>query len=383
MSVERLVVKVGTSTLTDPQGKIDRAFIADLTIQLAALRAQGCEVILVTSGAIRAGREALAARGNGEVRSGKTAETLPYKQAAAAIGQGRLMHTYTEAFAWRNVDCAQVLLTRDDLDDRRRFLNARNTLLALLDMGIVPVINENDTVAVDEIKFGDNDALAALVATLVEADLLLILSDVEGLYAHPPVLGAPPPELIRTVTRVDETLTALAGTSTSGVGTGGMRTKLEAARIATAAGIRTVIARGRRERVVSEVVSGELIGTTFLPLPNSDRLPARKRWIAHGARARGSVTVNARAKERLLSHGVSLLAAGIVDVSGAFHVGDLIQICVEGGSVFGRGLTNYAASEVRRVVGLHSEQFEAILGYRGSEEIIHRDNLVIDSPSSL
>ncbi len=379
MAVERLVVKVGTSTLTDSHGRIDRAFIADLTIQLAALRAKGCEVILVTSGAIRAGREALAARGATETLSVRTVETLPFKQAAAAIGQGRLMHTYTEAFAWRNVDCAQVLLTRDDLDDRRRFLNARNTLLALLEMGIVPVINENDTVAVDEIKFGDNDALAALVATLVEADLLLILSDVEGLYAHPPLPGAPPPELITTVTRVDETLTALAGTSTSGVGTGGMRTKLEAARIATAAGIRTVIARGRRERVVTEVVAGEAIGTTFLPLPDSTRLPARKRWIAHGARARGSVTVNIRAKERLLSHGVSLLAAGIVDVAGTFNVGDLIQICVEGGGVFGRGLTNYASSEVRRVVGLHSEQFEAVLGYRGSEEIIHRDNLVLDS----
>ncbi len=380
MSVERLVVKVGTSTLTDSHGRIDRAFIADLTIQLAALRAQGCEVILVTSGAIRAGREALAARGATENLSARTFETLPFKQAAAAIGQGRLMHTYTEAFAWRSVDCAQVLLTRDDLDDRRRFLNARNTLLALLEMGIVPVINENDTVAVDEIKFGDNDALAALVATLVEADLLLILSDVEGLYAHPPVPGAPPPALIPVVTRVDETLTALAGTSVSGVGTGGMRTKLEAARIAAAAGIRTVIARGRREHVVTEVVSGAAIGTAFLPLPDSDRLPARKRWIAHSARARGSVTVNARAKERLLRHGVSLLAAGIVDVSGKFQVGDLIEMCVEGGGVFGRGLTNYAAAEIRRVVGLHSEQFEAVLGYRGSEEIIHRDNLVVDSP---
>ena len=380
MSVERLVVKVGTSTLTDSHGRIDRAFIADLTIQLAALRAQGCEVILVTSGAIRAGREALAARGATENLSARTFETLPFKQAAAAIGQGRLMHTYTEAFAWRSVDCAQVLLTRDDLDDRRRFLNARNTLLALLEMGIVPVINENDTVAVDEIKFGDNDALAALVATLVKADLLLILSDVEGLYAHPPVPGAPPPALIPVVTRVDETLTALAGTSVSGVGTGGMRTKLEAARIAAAAGIRTVIARGRREHVVTEVVSGAAIGTAFLPLPDSDRLPARKRWIAHSARARGSVTVNARAKERLLRHGVSLLAAGIVDVSGKFQVGDLIEMCVEGGGVFGRGLTNYAAAEIRRVVGLHSEQFEAVLGYRGSEEIIHRDNLVVDSP---
>ncbi len=375
MGVGRVVVKVGTSTLTDAQGRIDRAFIADLTAQLAAQRKQGWEVLLVTSGAIRAGREALGAM---QEVSAKFAETLPFKQAAAAVGQGRLMHTYTEAFAWRSVESAQVLLTRDDLDDRRRFLNARNTLLALLEMGVVPVINENDTVAVDEIKFGDNDALAALVATLVEADLLLILSDVDGLYETPPTADAPSPPIIRTVTRVDETLTALAGSSTSGVGTGGMRTKLEAARIATSAGIRTVIARGRRERVVAEVLAGETVGTTFLPLPDSDRLSARKRWIAHSARPRGSVTVNARARERLLRNGVSLLAAGIVNVSGAFTVGDLIEVCVEGGGVFGRGLTNYAASEVRRVVGLHSDQFEAILGYRGSAEIIHRDNLVVD-----
>src|SRR5262249_27643875 len=184
----RTVVKVGTSTLTDAQGRIDRAFIADLTAQLAALRLQGHDILLVTSGAIRAGKEVLGARHGASGKSAQppTPDSLPCKQAAAAIGQGLLVHTYTEAFAWRGVDCAQVLLTRDDLGDRRRFLNARNTLLALLALGVVPVINENDTVAVDEIKFGDNDTLAALVAALVEADLLLILSDVEGLYKRPP-----------------------------------------------------------------------------------------------------------------------------------------------------------------------------------------------------
>ncbi|HZP80777.1 MAG TPA: glutamate 5-kinase [Chthonomonadaceae bacterium] len=366
----RLVVKVGTSTLTDAHGRIDRAFIADLTAQLAALRAQGRDVLLVSSGAIRAGRERLS--------QALPPDSLPYKQAAAAIGQGLLIHTYTEAFAWRGVDCAQVLLTRDDLSDRRRFLNARNTLMALLSLGVIPVINENDTVAVDEIKFGDNDTLAALVATLVEADLLLILSDVEGLYAYPPGSQAGTPPLIRTVTKIDEAVAALAGDSASGVGTGGMRAKVEAARIATAAGIRAIIAPGRRERVVSEVVSGAEIGTTFLPRPSADRLPARKRWIAHSARPRGAVTVNARAKEKLKESGVSLLAVGIVGVTGSFTSGDLIEVRDEEGTVFGRGLTNYAAAEVRRVQGLRSEQFEAVLGYRGFEEIIHRDNLVID-----
>ena len=337
---------------------------------------------------------------------------MPYKQAAAAIGQGLLMHTYTEAFAWRDVVVAQVLLTRDDLSDRSRFLNAQNTLRALLDMGVVPIINENDTVAVEEIKFGDNDTLAALVATLVDADLLLILSDVEGLYSRPPdeekreeerrneggrplvdkregeehasdsFFLLPPSSLISVVPDIDATIAALGGEAASGVGTGGMRTKIEAARIATSAGVRTVIARGRRERVVEDVVSGQPVGTTFLPRMGSDRLPARKRWLAHSARIRGTVTVNARASDRLRHHGVSLLAVGIVSVSGAFGAGDLIAVQDEAGQAFARGLTNYADGEIRRVLGLRSEQFEAALGYRGCEEIIHRDNLVLAAPGA-
>lgn len=374
MSTERpfrLVVKVGTSALTDSQGRIDRGFLADLTAQLAAQRTQGKDVLLVTSGAIRAGRERLVGRL-------PASDSLPYKQAAAAIGQGLLLHTYTEAFAWRGVDCAQILLTRDDLADRRRFLNARNTLHALLSLGTIPIINENDTVAVDEIKFGDNDRLAALVATLVEADLLLILSDVEGLYADPPQPEMPLPPIIPVVTQIDDAITAIAGGSASGVGTGGMQTKIEAARVATEAGIRTVIARARRDRVVTDVVAGAEIGTTFLPRPDTERLPARKRWIAHGARPRGVVTVNTRAREKLMEDGVSLLAVGIVGVTGAFTSGDLIELRDEAGNVFARGLSNYAAAEIRRVQGLKSEQFEATLGYRGAEEIIHRDNLTLD-----
>ena len=425
LTISRIVVKVGTSTLTNAQGRIDRAFIADLTAQLAQQRVQGRDVVLVTSGAIRAGKEALEEekRRRGEEEATGAAliqnqqskfsakiqnyNSLPYKQAAAAIGQGLLMHTYTEAFAWRDVNVAQILLTRDDLSDRSRFLNAQNTLRALLDLGVVPIINENDTVAVDEIKFGDNDTLAALVATLVDADLLLILSDVEGLYAQPPGLeeekrrrgeeetagkhggaannregansGSAPTSLISTVRHIDNAIAALGGEAASGVGTGGMRTKIEAARIATSAGVRTVIARGRRERVIADVVEGNPVGTTFLPRRGSERLSARKRWLAHGARARGTVTVNARARERLVHHGVSLLAVGIVSVSGTFGNGDLIAVQDESGEIFARGLTNYADGEIRRVLGLRSEQFETALGYRGCEEIIHRDNLVLSA----
>ncbi len=370
----RLVVKVGTSTLTNASGGMDRGFLSDLTRQLAIERSRGAEVILVSSGAIRAGRDVL--RRTSAPLS--LPDTLPYKQAAAAIGQGQLMHAYTEAFAWRDVNCAQILLTRDDLSDRRRFLNARNTLLALLSLGVIPIINENDTVAVDEIKFGDNDNLAALVATLVSADLLLILSDVAGLYAVKPEADKPEPPLIPIVERVDAKIIALAGGAQSQSGTGGMRTKVEAARIATEAGIRTVIAPGRRENVIHEVMEGRGVGTQFLAQSSAERLPARKRWIAHGARSRGSVTVNERARLKLQSSGVSLLAVGITAVQGTFHSGDLIEIQNESGAAFGRGLANYASTEVRQVLGLHSEKFEEVLGYRGFEEIVHRDNLVIE-----
>ncbi len=377
-SPRRIVVKVGTSTLTNAAGGIDRAFIADLTAQLAAQKAQGRDVLLVTSGAIRAGREQLETTAPFDIRH-PIPDTLPYKQAAAAIGQGRLIHTYTEAFAWRNVNCAQILLTRDDLSDRRRFLNARNTLQALLSLDVIPVINENDTVAVDEIRFGDNDNLAALVATLVDADLLLILSDVDGLYERPPTDAEDVPPLISVVPRIDAAIEALAGGAGSSAGTGGMRTKIEAARIATAAGIRAVIARGRRERVIADVVAGEAVGTTFLPRSNRDRLPARKGWIAHGARAKGGITVNAKAREKLLTSGVSLLAVGIVGVAGNFAAGDLIELRDEAGAAFGRGLTHYAAAEIQQVMGLRSEQFAAVLGPEsvGYEEIVHRDNLVL------
>lgn len=376
-------------------GNIDRGFIADLVAQLAAQRKQGRDVLLVSSGAIRAGREILFNNFRDQSledspnsirsleRNPKLLDTLPYKQAAAAVGQGMLIHTYSEAFAWRGVQCAQILLTRDDLSDRRRFLNARNTLLSLLELGIIPIINENDTVAVDEIKFGDNDHLAALVATLVEADLLLILSDVDGLYSVAPTENtelnlSSGGEIIPVVNRIDDAIVAIAGGSRNSLGTGGMSTKVTAAKIAVESGIRAVIAKGRRVEVISDVVNGKPVGTTFQPYSGSEKIPARKRWIAHGARIRGSVIVNDRAKEKLLSSGVSLLAAGILETAGNFASGDLIEICDTAGHSFAKGLANYTSVELHRLMGLRSEQFEEILGYRGFDEIIHRDNLVLN-----
>ena len=362
----RIVVKVGTSTLTDAQGRLDGGYIAGLAGQLCEQQAAGRQVVLVSSGAIRAGRDELERRPAGRIAS----DTLPYKQAAAAVGQGLLMRTYMEAFHHLGATAAQVLLTRDDSADRRRFLNARNTLTTLLALGVVPVVNENDTVAVEEIKFGDNDALAALVAVMVDADLLLILSDVDGLCRF-----AQDREVISTIPAITAEVEALAGGSDSGIGTGGMRTKVEAARIATASGIRTVIAQGRRENVIAEVVGGAPVGTTFLP--QVGRLRGRKRWIAAGSRPAGSVTLNARAVERL-REGASLLAVGIVEVSGEFTSGALVEVRDEQGLRFARGLTNYSSTELQQLKGLRSAQFEEVLGARPYEEVIHRDNLVLE-----
>ncbi len=367
--VRRLVVKVGTSTLTDRAGSIDRAFLLDLATQLAAQRAAGRDVILVTSGAIRAGIAALQANGDAPT-------TLPYRQAAAAIGQGHLMNLYIEALRWHSVVAAQVLLTRDDLADRRRYLNARNTFASLLEVGALPIVNENDTVSVDEIKFGDNDTLAARVASLVQADLLLILSDVEGLYAAAPQPGQPLPEVICTVPRIDAAVEAIAGGAGSAVGTGGMRTKVEAARIAAASGVRTVIAHGRRPGVVREVCEGAPVGTTFLAARSKPT--GRKRWIVAGSRAKGAVVVDAAAEQRLRRSGASLLPVGIVAVVGEFEAGDLVEVRRTDGGRFARGLANYSAAELRAIQGRHSEELEAILGYRGYDEAIHRDDLVVD-----
>jgi len=369
-AVRRLVVKVGTSTLADARGRLDVAYVEDLARQLAAQRAAGREPLLVTSGAIRAGRQTLGERG---VAARNHGASMPLQQAAAAIGQGVLLQAYAAAFGRCGLTVAQVLLTREDLADRGRFLNARNTLLALLDLGAVPIINENDTVAVEEIRFGDNDTLAARVAVLVEADLLVILSDVEGLYAD---FDLPTQRVIAEVPAIDAAIERLAGGAGSPHGTGGMRTKVEAARIACGAGIRAVVAHGRRPGVVGEVADGLPVGTAFLP--SHDRLRGRKRWIVAGSRPRGTVTVNQRAAERLREGGASLLAAGITAVEGAFGAGDLVVVRDADGRRVARGLTNYGADDLRRIMGLRSDRFEEVLGEKPYDEAIHRDNLVVE-----
>ncbi|MDH7570280.1 MAG: glutamate 5-kinase, partial [Armatimonadota bacterium] len=353
MSFRRVVVKVGSSTLTGGTGVLDEAYVEDLVRELARAREQGVEVLLVTSGAIAVG----AARLRIERLS-----TIPEKQAAAGVGQGLLMGFYIHAFNHRRLAAAQVLLTHEDLSARQRYLNARNALFAMLRLGAVPVINENDTVAVDEIRVGENDTLAAMVAGLVDADLLVLLSDVEGLLD-------PEGRLVEEVRDIGLVMPFARG-SGSRLGTGGMVTKLHAAQMATRCGAATVIANGRREGVLTELLQGGRVGTFFPPQP--ERLPGRKRWIAFGARARGALIVNDGARASLVDHGKSLLPAGIVGVEGTFQPGDLVCVRDEAGREIARGLSNYTSEEVSRIRGLRTDQVAALLGALDFEEVIHR-----------
>lgn len=362
---KRIVVKVGSSTLTDSRGRIDQTYIRSLVGQISRQVNAGVQCALVSSGAIRAGRERLNLNGR--------PKTIPEKQAAAAIGQGLLLHTYTDIFAEAGVTAAQVLLTRDDFKDRTRYLNARNTLNALLEYGCVPVINENDTVAVDEIKFGDNDTLAALVATTLQADLLVLLSDVPGLCDRDPSL--PGCKLIPEVKKITPEIRAIAGGATGDAGIGGMKTKIDAALIATNCGVEMVIADGRRPSVIDDVLRGDDVGTRFRA--TRSRLSSRKRWIAFSTPIRGTITVNDGAKKMVVENGKSLLPAGIVDVTGAFKSGDLVAVADEGGIRLARGFANYGSSEIRQIKGRKTSEIEEILGYKDFDEVIHRDNLVL------
>ena len=300
--------------------------------------------------------------------------TIPQKQAAAAIGQGLLMHTYAEAFDRHNLPVAQVLLTRDDLRERARYLNARNTFAALLHAHAVPIVNENDTVAVDEIKFGDNDTLAALVASLAEADVLLLLSDVAGLYDRDPT-QFPDARLIPTVETIDRAVENLAGGVSSDMGTGGMATKIQAAKICVRTGVRMIIADGRRPNVVADALAGEC-GTQFLPQPI--RLRSRQRWIAYGVTPKGTVTVNDGAKLHLVSEGKSLLPAGVTHVSGHFDAGDLVRLSDAQGTVFAQGFVNYGHADLKRIMGRRTADIADLLGAKASDEVVHRDNLVLE-----
>ena len=365
-SFQKLVIKVGTSTLTRGGGPPDAAYIADLAGQIAGQLDRGRSVVLVSSGAIRAGMDTL--RLPGRPRS------IPQKQAAAAIGQGLLMHTYAQAFAAFGVPVAQILLTREDLQDRRRYLNACNTFEALLAHRVVPIVNENDTVAVDEIKFGDNDTLAALVASLIDADTLLLLSDVAGLYDRDPTLD-PDAVLIPRIETVDRALEESAGGVQTLLGTGGMATKIQAAKICANTGVRMFIADGRRPHVISEALSG-LCGTEFVPKPT--RLRSRQRWIAYGVTPKGTLTVNDGARQSIVGSGGSLLPAGVTAVSGTFAAGDLVTLQGTGGAAFASGFVHYSHAQIVKIMGCRTDEILPHLGIKPSDEIIHRDNLVLD-----
>ena len=366
LPIKRLVIKVGTSTLTRGGGPPDTAYIADLASQVAAQQAAGVSVVLVSSGAIRAGMDRL--RLTGRPRA------IPQKQAAAAVGQGLLMHTYSQAFAAHGVPVAQILLTREDLRDRTRYLNARNTFDALLGHNVVPVVNENDTVAVEEIKFGDNDNLAALVASLIEADALLLLSDVAGLFDRDPAQH-PDARLIPVVETIDRAVEQRAGGARTAIGTGGMTTKIQAAKICANTGVTLWIADGRRANVVADALAG-LCGTRFLPKPVP--LRSRQRWIAYGVLPKGTVTVNDGARLRVVGEGNSLLPAGVTHVSGHFEAGDLVRLADARGHAFAQGFVNYTHSQLAKILGRRTEDIPLLLGTDAGEEVIHRDNLVLD-----
>jgi len=347
--VRRLVVKLGTGVLTDAQKRLDPVQVTQLVAQVGALRARGCEVVLVTSGAVGAGM--------GVLGFDRRPGSLHELQACAAVGQSRLMALYESLFRHYELDVAQVLLTHDDLADHARHLNARNTLLTLLQRGIVPVINENDAVSVTELKFGDNDRLSALVASLLPADLLVILTTADGLVQD---FGRPEARVLPLVERIDDTIAAMASGTTSATAVGGMTTKIQAARIATRSGLPLVIASGRRFDGLRRILDGAEEGTLFLPAPG--RLPARKRWIAFFDHPRGTLTVDAGAREALVRNGRSLLAPGVVRVAGTFAAGDVVRITGPDDREFARGLVRAASSE---------------LPLKNRSEVVHRDDLVV------
>jgi glutamate 5-kinase len=363
--VRRLVVKVGSGLVADPASGPDARCIGRLAQDVAQVVARHVEVALVSSGAIASGAVRLGLR--------HRPRTIPEKQAAAAAGQVALMWHWEQAFGTHGVRVAQVLLTQEDISHRGRYLNARNTFLTLLGCGVLPIVNENDTVAVEEIKVGDNDNLAALVAYLIDADLLVLLSDIDGLYTGDPRQDRAA-ERIETVEVITPELERLAGAE-SPLGTGGVVTKLQAAQKAMAAGIPMVIASGERPGVLEAVLRGEPVGTFFRP--RADRLTARKRWIAYATPVQGALVVDAGASRALLEGGKSLLPSGVVKVEGEFAAGDAVGVRDPAGREFARGLVTYDAREVGLLLGAKTSDIERRLGYRATGEVIHRDNLVL------
>ena len=361
----RIVVKVGTSTLTR-KGQVRPRKFTDLVRQISGLIDRDREVVLVSSGAIAVG-----ARELGWDHPGRS---VPEKQAAAAVGQIGLLELYQRRFARQGKRVAQILVTRAGLEDRERFLNARRTLLELLRLGVVPIVNENDTVATEEIRFGDNDDLSASIVNLIGADLLVILTDVDGLYTERPIPGQPLPALIELVPEITPEIRTAAQGSDNAFGRGGMITKLRAAEAAARSGATTVLCNGRGREVLRRVTSGESVGTLVLP---GRRLTSKKHWLAFTNRTRGELVIDTGAARALLERGRSLLPAGIVEVRGRFRVGDTVACLNPEGHELARGLAAYSAQDVARIKGCATREIEQVLGYSNGDEVIHRDDLVV------
>lgn len=363
--VRRILVKVGSAVLTGEDG-LELDIIEQLVADIAALRERGFQVVLVSSGAIASGKHRMGIEGK--------LKSIPQKQAAAAVGQGRLMRVYSNAFGKHGLFVGQVLLTMSDITDRKRFLNIRNTLFTLMDWGVITIINENDTVAVDEIKFGDNDHLAAMVANVIEAHLVINLTSTEGLYDQNPS-ATKKAKLIPIVTELTPEIEAVATEEATPVGMGGMKSKVQAAKKVTASGIPYIIAPGRRTGILQEILDGKETGTLFLP--STEHLNSRKYWIAFTLRSRGRIFIDDGAKEAIVRDGKSLLPTGVTQVEGDFVLGDPVS-CVDAlGNTIAKGLVNYSADEIRKIMGLKTAKIEQVLGYKDYDEIVHRDNLAV------
>ncbi|TFG78332.1 MAG: glutamate 5-kinase [Thermodesulfobacteriales bacterium] len=364
--VSRVIIKIGSSILTDKNGSLSESVFEKLAQEISKIKSKNIEVIVVSSGAIASGMKKLGLT--------ERPTEISMKQAIAAAGQSTLMWHYERAFSEFNQNVAQILLTLDGLLDRKRFLNARKTLTTVLSMGIIPIINENDTVAVEEIMLGDNDNLSAQITSLIEADLLIMLTDIDGLYNKDPRIHKDA-ELLSLVERIGEDVENNAGDTFGRTTIGGMKTKIEAAKKAAAYGVPTIIANGNNRSTLKDIFDGKEVGTLFLPSEQS--LSGRKHWIAFTLKSAGEIVIDAGATKAITSSGKSLLPSGIKDVRGSFGVGESVTCIDENGAQIARGLSSYSSNDIRKIMGLKTSDIEGALGYKYSDEVIHRDDLAV------
>lgn len=369
MHYKRIVVKLGTNLLTGGTGKLDTDIMSDLTGQLASLHHEGYDIIMVSSGAVAAGRQKLSLT--------REKKDIPFRQVLASVGQNLLMNIYEQLFSSHNITVAQALLTKSDLSNRAGYLNARNTLLALIDLRVICIVNENDVVATDEIGgaiFGDNDNLSAMVANLVDADLLVLLTDIDGLYtANPHKTGDA--QLISEVNKIDARIQRLASRTAGSYGVGGMATKIEAAKIATSCGTSMVIAGGTTKNILNKIVNGEHVGTFFIP--QTSKIESKKRWMLSGLASKGKLVIDDGAVTALRNKNKSLLPAGIVQLEGKFQRGNAVDIYDMKGNNIGCGISNYSSNDINAIKGVHSKSVSRILGHEYGHDVIHRNNMVL------